>query len=262
MKLQVPSSEDQSRKRRRNTSGASSDDPTLYETPPEYVGGSLRAGVFADDSIRRSQLPHLSNVDSFDNKHHHMATPAFGFGLPPGSGVNKTENVNPLLNPPNLYGPYKTFPPQDGHMQQGLNSTLAVRNTSAAQFYNIGSLSPRASTLPARPSTSQGGEPESSSSFTNSFNFDGPASAPTGTGHLGYYLNDHAFTFDQPQLSLTSMPFGMTPQEMIYSPSQFGNVGLLPSSEAGIATDRCNRVSFNGHHRILLCPEVTPSDLQ
>lgn len=227
-KLQLPLSDDETRKRRRNTSGSPSDDPTLYSTPPEYIGGGLPSAFSSDGSIIRSQAPHLTALNRSNNKHAYISS-ALGHASLQSSAANEVEakggaNFDPLLDPQTSYNSYKTFPQQEGYGQEGLNSTLAVRNASAAQFYNINELSPRSTTTLARPNTSQGVGADSSVTFPHSFTFGDSVSAPVGSEHLGFYPNGGALPFDQPQLSLPSMPFGMTPQEINSSPPLFSNV--------------------------------------
>lgn len=105
--------------------------------------------------------------------------------------------------------------------QSGLESTLAQRNTSAAQFYNIHEHSPRSNAVNiGRPNTSYA-ERAPVDLHATSFEFNGPASAPH---NLAFYVNDTALPFEQSHISLPNMPFGMPSSDFGFGQPQSANV--------------------------------------
>lgn len=215
MKLQVPSDNDQAKKRRRNVSGASSEDPVY--TPDEYASSSIFHGTQLDNSMQAAQMSHILGAEDTNGKRHRampidqIATQEY---FP-----SHFDNVSPGTYTQPLDSQYRTFPQQDG-----LNSTLTQRNTSAAQFYNMYDLSPRSSNLQARPQSSQAPQTGSTGSFRQFSDYSGPGSEANGSNQLGFYINDNALPFDHPQLSLPSMPFGMAAHENGNSTTNLGDV--------------------------------------
>lgn len=230
-KLQVPLGSEQTGKRRRNTSGASSEDLTPYGTPPDYYSTGVPFSGLSDNAGQTSQLPHFTANNGFSGKRQHLMSSVSGPGMPEGSFSFPGENLTPAGNCQPGQGSHRTFPLQEGLRQQegvrrsdGLSSTLAQRNTSAAQFYNMYDISPRSTTIHARLNTAQAETSAASACFPQSFGYSAPA-LPTGeANNFAYYLNDNVLPFTQPQLSLPTMPFGMTAQDINISPSHLGNV--------------------------------------
>lgn len=207
-KLQVPQGNEQVKKRRRNTSGGSSDPPT----PPTNGSHAARLHEY---SFNPSHLT-LMTGSSGGLERNHEAAPSV-FSHPPSQySFPIMHETFPHSHPASHFG-YKHF------TQEGLESTLAQRNSSAAQFYNIQELSPRSNPITlssGRPNTSHA-ERGPTQNHGVAFEFTGPASAPHETGgNMGYYLNDTALPFEQPPVSLPNMPFGMPSFEHGHGPGQ------------------------------------------
>ncbi|KAK9895860.1 hypothetical protein P389DRAFT_71007 [Cystobasidium minutum MCA 4210] len=202
-KLQVPSRGGIAKKRRRdNTSGASSEPPSPPDTSTHgsvspgfsYQSMHLPLGSAPPEYFSRSTYPFPSVLTSASSSQYSF----------PAISEPSSAPANSSSLPPETYAQY---PPQGG-----LESTLAQRNTSAAQFYNIYEQSPRSGQMDGgRPKTTAAHGP--SESHASTFAFNGPASAPQDGSHLGFYVNDHSLQFDPSRISLPNMPFGMAPHE-------------------------------------------------
>lgn len=223
IRLQPHADNQQAKKRRRDTSAASSDPSTPYGVASDYASSGASNVALPEHPSQRGQSSRALTAEEQHNKRHHNAPSVFPSGQ---SQYSFPSNGNAAG--PSPYGQsvdpnfYKHF-----SQQEGLNSTLAQRNTSAAQFYGIQELSPRSSAanLNGRPATSHA-ENGTSGSFRQAYEFSGPSSAPTEGNNLGFYINDNALPFDHPHLSLPTMPFGMTAHDNGFTPSQPGDVSL------------------------------------
>lgn len=209
-KLQVPSRGQAAKKRRRNTSGASSEP----STPPEASTGGSLSPNYAYQSIHMPPLTGLS--EQFDRSPYPfpavLASASSPYTYPQMPESRSTTTHTSLQQ----NGAYKQV-----MAQGGLESTLAQRNTSVAQFYNIHEHSPRSNTVNiGRPNTSYA-ERAPVDSYATSLDFNGPASAPH---NLALYLNDTALPFEQSHISLPNMPFGMPSSDFGFSQPQTANV--------------------------------------